>query len=122
MILAVSCSLAAPCERQQTLQDALSDLDRQLAPIAAERLAQIAMRLMFHYPKMTAETYRHYLLQLKYYPEDLVCAAYQHALRHGGQNVPQSADMILFMQPEMNYRRACREKLEHLLQQAQVLA
>ena len=101
---------------------ALEEIDAQLLPATMERIKQIITRLMMHFPAPAGELkqsiFSDYAAMLQGYPEDLLCAAYQHVMKHHKYNsLPKIADLLSFMEPEMNQRRATRKKLEILQQQ-----
>lgn len=74
-----------------------------------ELLHQIFTRLCFHYGLDIegSDTKRNYFIaSLMSYPDDLVCAAYHHLLKHPSpQHFPTPEDFILFMQPEFHRRQ-----------------
>jgi hypothetical protein len=104
---------------------AKQEVDNRLSPIAPERLSQIVSRLMLHFSttpeKKWQYVYADYCDMLKGFPEDLLCAAYQHVLKHHKSNsLPRIADLVSIIDPEVLHRRTQRHKLLWLLQQLDV--
>jgi hypothetical protein len=82
----------------------------KLTTISTERLTQIVSRLLFHFPVEGKEAqkliFSNFMDKLSHYPEDLVCAAYQHILSHRATyTVPSPEDFITIMEPELQYRQ-----------------
>jgi len=102
----------------------LEAIEAQLAPVPLDRLKQVVARLMIHFPLVGEHHHRffnYYLACLKPYPEDLLCAAYQHVLRHhSAGGTPKIADFLAFMDPEMNHR--LHQLKKHQLAQAEQTA
>jgi len=101
---------------------AIHEIEAQLAPVPEERLKQVISRLMLHFPCPISEkqhrVFADYSDMLREFPEDLLCAAYQHVLKHHKYyTLPKIADIIAFMEPEINHRRTKHRKLTILLQQ-----
>ena len=107
------------------IEAAIEEIDAQLAPAPAERIEQIVMRLMLHFPTPSG-TDKHrlctdYADMLQDFPEDMLCAAYQHVLKHHKYHtLPKIADLLAFMEPEITRRRTVRRKLDILHKQTQV--
>ena len=78
-------------------------------------LHQIFSRLCFHYGldvDSALPVREHFIASLQHYPEDLLCAAYHHELRHTeGVSFPAPESFIEFMQPEF-FRRAQTQCVE----------
>ena len=106
------------------IEQAIEEIDMQLAAAPLECIKQIVARLMLHFPGDPNQKHNSigadYTLMLQGYPEDLLCAAYQNVLKHHKQNsLPKIADLLNFMEPEIGRRRAVRHKLEILQKQIQ---
>ncbi len=98
------------------IEQAIGEVEAQLTPASTERLQQILGRLMLHYA--SARDMSDYIKLLSLYPEDLLCAAYQHILRHRTQpTMPGACELVAFMEPELARRKACLHKLTLLLRQ-----
>lgn len=71
-------------------------------------LMQIFSRLCFHYgahPDMYQARRKSFVARLEHYPEDLICACYQHLLRHQAPaQLPNVDDFIAFIMPEYERR------------------
>jgi len=103
------------------IERAVIEIEAQLAAVSEERLQQIISRLMLHFPLSNAGNRHHisndYFEMLFEYPEDLLCAAYQHVLKHHKCDfLPRIADLVAFMEPEMMRRKSVERRLEILLQ------
>ena len=112
---------ASPSLRPQ-VEAALVEMEAQLTPATPLRIYQIVQRLMLHFSCAAGERKESvcadYAAMLADYPEDLLCAAYQHILKHHKYNsLPKIADLLAFMEPEMAYRRTQRRKLDILHKQ-----
>lgn len=101
---------------------ATTEVEALLAPVKSERAVQIISRLMLHFPctegQKESRVRSDYAMMLSECPEDLLCAAYQHILKHHKYNtLPKIADFQAFIEPELNYRRALKRKLSILQSQ-----
>lgn len=103
-------------------QAALVEIEARLRPVSQERLSQIVSRLMLHFCSgdKNHRVFSDYCAMLAEFPEDLLCAAYQHVLKHHKyNNLPKIADLIAVIDPELTHRRTLKRKLEWLMQQAE---
>ena len=101
------------------LEPLLQEAEAQLQPVTSDRLAQILRRLMLHFscPETQIDEYSQ---ALKHFPEDLLCAAYQHTLlHHVHPAMPSVGSLIGFMEPEMTHRKTILRGLQWLLQRAE---
>jgi len=113
-------AVTTPSIRPQ-VEQAIDECDAQLTPVPAERLKQVMARLMLHfgYDGAKARTLcADYSGMLQHYPEDLLCAAYLHVLKHYSA-LPPASEFIAFMEPEMRYRKTVRRRLETLLEETE---
>lgn len=102
----------------------LHEIETRLAPVSTERLRQIISRLMLHFPCPPGDKqhrlFAEYSDTLKDFPEDLVCAAYQHVLKHHQlSTLPRIADLLAFMEPEMSHRRRQHQALLYQMERVE---
>lgn len=91
----------------------------KLTPVPMDRLRQIIARLFMHYrcdENGERAIKQRYMNVLKHYPEDLLCAAYIHVVKHSGV-MPEPCDLIAFMEPEMQYRMQSQPLLHPLTEE-----
>ena len=109
---------------RSTIEQALYEIEAQLSSVPLTGLKQIISRLMLHFPCPAGEKQERicndYTEMLCDFPEDLLCAAYQHILKHHKYHtLPKIADLLTFMEPELGRRRTIKRKLDILLQQTE---
>ena len=105
------------------IDQALDEINELLIPASYERINQIISRLLLHFPSSIAlhpsRIKADYIAMLQPFPEDLICASYQHVLmHHESPCLPKIADLLIFMEPEMACRQTIQRKLHILRQQA----
>jgi len=111
----------SPALRPQ-IEQAIEEIENQLVPASQDRVEQIVLRLMLHFPSFPEEHKTRlcgdYTSMLQNFPEDMLCAAYQYVLKHHQSNaLPRIADFLAFMEPEVERRKIIRQKLAVLLEQ-----
>lgn len=80
----------------------------EAAPIELCFLERLLKRLFLHYripQEASARIHSQYREALQHYPEDLICAAYQHIVQnHALTTLPKPEAFLAFMQPEYQRR------------------
>ena len=101
------------------ITQASDEANAGLTPVSIERLRQIVGRLMLHFNSANDELANitsTYINVLKEYPEDLICAAYQHILMNYKLTaMPGVVEFVDFMEPE-------RIRRQHVLEKVKVLS
>lgn len=124
--LCQSASRDEQAQYQPRIALAYDEMKYRLQPVDHARIKQIISRLFMHFPPPPNISLPSLMLEyceaLQSYPEDLLCAAYQHVVMHYKHpSLPRAEQLVAIMEPELIYRRAMLHRLENTLLQLPII-